>query len=187
LAGLLKSLILAILFTLAYTTVITALVRTGSIHSRAAMMTKAFLLSVPLFVWAHLATPGSLGFLPEVFIEPWYWTDLAFGLMLYGAGFFGGVLQLYNLADRGLSLRILIDIDESAGGTLDAHGVAERYSAGKGIGWMYQKRIDDMVETGLLSINGKNAVLTDRGRRLAMIFVMLRGFLRMEGEEGGAS
>lgn len=146
-------------------------------------MTKVFLLSVPLFVGAHLATPRNLGFLPEIFIEPLFWTDLGFGLIVYIAGFFGGVLQLYNLADRGFSLRILIDIEESQGGALDIRGVAERYSAGKGIGWMYQKRIDGMIETGLLYTNGENAVLTDRGRRLAMIFGTLRGILRIEDEQ----
>lgn len=183
-AGSLKSLILAVLFTLTYTGVITALLRTRSIHSRAGVMTKVFLLSVPLFVWAHLATPRNLGFLPDILAEPLFWTDLGFGLVVYGAGFFGGVLQLYNLADRGFSLRILIDIEESQGGALDVRGVAERYSGGKGIGWMYQKRIDGMVETGLLFTDGENAVLTDRGRRLAMIFGALRGVLRMDGEEG---
>src|SRR2546429_562395 len=107
-----KSVVLAVLFTLAYLALITAVPPSAKTQVRARIMTKIFLATLPLFVWAHVSTPNDLGFIPEVFIEQARWVDLGFGLLVYVAGFFGGVLQLYNLAERGFSLRILIDIDE---------------------------------------------------------------------------
>lgn len=166
-------------FTVAYGIVITLIFRTVEVRERMLVMTTIFLLSVPLFIAGHLLTPLDLGFLSAPWTAEESLVDLAFALLVYSAGFFGGILQLYNLADRGFSLRILIDIRESSNGCLDASGVVRSYSAGKGIGWMYKKRIDDMLTRGLIVIENEQVVLTPRGHRLVGLFGRLRAYLRL--------
>jgi hypothetical protein len=139
---------------------------------------------LPFLLLFHLATPPDLGFLPARLITPVASVDLAFAAYLYSAGFFGGILQLYNLADRGFSLRILIDILESRHGAMEVDGIMTGYSAGRGIAWMYDKRIEGMVSTGLVSVDGARLILTDKGKRAADVFSCLRRFARVAQPSG---
>lgn len=175
-----KSLILAALFTVGYVAAITIVFNVRPVQARAVLMAKVFILTVPIFVITHLATPADLGILPAIFVEHYRGVDMAFGLLLYVAGFGGGVLQLYNLADRGFSLRMLIDIGESPGGVLDLNGVMKNYSQGNGIEWMYQKRVEGMREHELITVEGKRISITDKGRRTARTFAYLRKFLGLD-------
>ena len=136
-------------------------------------------LFLRFFLDPFIDSPLDLGFLSASWTAEESLVDLAFALLVYSAGFFGGILQLYNLADRGFSLRILIDIRESPNGCLDASGVVRSYSAGKGIGWMYKKRIDDMLTRGLIVIEKEQVVLTPRGHKLVGLFGSLRAYLRL--------
>jgi hypothetical protein len=95
-----------------------------------------------------------LGFLPSEMVMPIAWVDIAFAVFLYGVGFFGGLLQLYNLADRGFSLRIPIDILEAPSQGMRLDDVLQGYSWGRGIGWMYAKRLEDMQTAGLAEVEG---------------------------------
>src|SRR5947207_4205541 len=117
---------------------------------RARFMVILFLWTVPLGLAIHLMTPGDLGFLPAAWCEPNHFVDRMFFLFMYAAAFFGFILQLYNLADRGFSLRIVIDIDESPAGCMTIDQVMDSYSAGQGITWMYQKRLDDLIRLKLI-------------------------------------
>ena len=101
-------------------------------------------------------------------------------LFLYSAGFFGGLLQLYNLSDRGLSLRMLIDILESPRGGMTTGDVAANYGAGCGIAWMYGKRLEGIAYAGLAEMHEKKMVLTARGRKLARLFAFLQNFARVD-------
>lgn len=175
-----KGLILAIVFTVAYVGVITVAFNARVISSRAALMTRIFLLSLPMFVVTYIATPPDLGVLPAFLAEPLWVVDITFGVFVYSAAFFGGVLQLYNLADRGFSLRIMIDIDESTTGKLDSVGVMSSYGGGQGIKWMYDKRIQNMIEQGVIAVDGDRVTLTERGRRAARLLRVLRTTLRLE-------
>jgi hypothetical protein len=177
-----KSLILASLMTLGEFALVTWIFRSGRVRRRAATMSRLFLASLPLFIAVHLATPRDLGILPVSLSEPSRAADLAFGLLVYGAAFFGGILQIYNLADRGFSLRILIDLDEVSGGPLSAEEIAERYSEGRGLEWMFTKRLEDLVEQGLVTIEGGVVRNSARGARTAALFDRLRTFLRSDGE-----
>ena len=94
-------------------------------------LTGVFLAIVPVLAIAYLSTPASLGILPSSFLIPIPTLELAFCLFLYAAGFFGGVLQLYNLADRGFSLRILIDILHAPSRTMTLDEVMTGYSGGR--------------------------------------------------------
>jgi hypothetical protein len=171
-----KALLLGGLGTLAYLAAATLLLRRVS-GRRAAALVRLFLATVPGFAAVCLLTPPDLGFLPQSVTEPVPWIDLGLGLFLYAAGFFGGSLQLYNLAERGFSLRILIDVFESASGGMTEEALYRGYSGGRGIPWMYQKRLDDLREQGLMEGEGGWVSATPRGRRAAAIFRRLRAFV----------
>jgi hypothetical protein len=144
--------------------------------NRAWRLLRAFLILLPLLVLTHTFTPAGLGFLPLSMIAPLAWVDLVFCVFLFFAGFFGGVLQLYNLADRGLSLRMLIDIIEAPDASMTAEELVTGYSAGHGIRWMYEKRLEGMQRTGVVRLVGPDVSLTPKGRKIAELFGRLQKF-----------
>src|SRR5882757_6599084 len=96
-----------------YLFVVTIAFRLSRAHIRtAAFLTRLFLASLPVAVALYLLTPGDLGFLPPSLVEPRV-IEISFFLFLYSSLFFGGILQVYGLTDRGFSLRISIDINKS--------------------------------------------------------------------------
>ena len=160
--------------------VATIVLRQSHNPQRALLLLIVFLLVMPFLAVAHYILPSDLWILPVSMIAPYGWLDLCFSLFLYTAGFFGGVLQLYNLADRGFSLRILIDILEHTKATMTLDEVMSGYSAGRGIQWMYAKRIDGMVETGLITPQKQNKYThTAKGQRVARFFDWMRNFIKL--------
>jgi hypothetical protein len=158
---------------------VAASLRSGITQRRARSMLIAFLTLLPVLLVAYFLTPPDLGFLPAELVMPIAWVDLAFAVFLYSVGFFGGILQLYNLADRGFSLRILIDILEAPSQTMGLDDVMRGYSAGRGIVWMYAKRLADIQNAGLARVEGGYLLLTPRGRRMAAAFTWLQEFVRI--------
>jgi hypothetical protein len=175
-----KAILLATTAALVLLLVVTGLFRLVRIRRRAAAMLRLFLISQPFFAAAVLFTSPDLGFLPQSMIEPWWWAELTFAMLLYAAAFLGGILQLYNLADRGFSLRIIIDIAEAAGSSLTCEEIFQGYSAGNGLCWMYQKRIDGLRENGLIAADESPLRITLKGLRGARLFAWLRRFLSLE-------
>src|SRR5262245_49763441 len=57
-------------------------------------------IMLPVLWWA---TPEDLGLLPPWLLTEPPWIDFVAMQFYFAAAYFGGVLQLYNLADRGLS------------------------------------------------------------------------------------
>ena len=151
----------------------------GPDAKRVRLMTLLFLCTLPLVVAIHLLTPPDLGFIPPAFVENPN-LELGFLVFLYCSSFFGGVLQLYNLADRGFSLRIAIDISQSDDGCMTVGEVIRSYSAGRGARWMYQKRIDDLVALKLVEIADDRVTATPKGLRVAGRFSWLRNFIGVE-------
>lgn len=143
------------------------------------LMVKAFVGCVPVLVTGWLMTPDDLGFLPRRLLAEPAWLDLAGCLFFYTAAFAGGLLQLYNLADRGLSVRILAELRTAAGHAMTADEIAARYSAGRGLAWMYDKRLSDLVRQRLVVVDAGEVMLTGRGRLLAWCFARMRRFLRL--------
>ena|SRR5262245_39456779 len=131
-----------------------------------------------LGVW--LATPDDLGVLPPSLLPTPRWFDLLLGLFFFTAAFFGGVLQLYNLADRGFSLRILIDALEDPTGTIGPDQLMSRYGGGQGIGWMYDKRVQGLLEEGFAQRRDDSLVLSAKGARVADMFIRVRRFLNLD-------
>lgn len=175
-----KSIVLASASGLIDVALITAVFRLSTVKRRVATMVGVFLGSAPFFVAVHLWTPPDLGVLPVALAESARALDLAFGLLLFTAGFFGGILQVYNLADRGFSLRILIDLHESPRGVLTVAEIAQSYSRGRGLQWMYDKRIDGLIERELVQVDGDVVRSTARGERAAAVFGWLRDVLNLQ-------
>ena len=175
-----KSLLLAGAASAISVLAITMIFRSRRIARRAVAIVTVFVITVPAFALVHMLTPRNLGFLPEWLTEPSRAADLVFGLVLYTAVFFGGVLQLYNLADRGFSLRILIDLDEL--GPMSAPAVAKAYGAGQGITWMFRKRLDGLLRPGLVHSHEGLIQLSDTGAFVARVFDRFRRFLRLNDE-----
>jgi hypothetical protein len=174
-----KAILLAALAELLLLACVTWGLRSGITRQRARSMLVAFLSVLPVLLAVHLLTPPDLGFLGAELMMPIAWVDVAFAMFLYSVGFFGGILQLYNLADRGFSLRILIDILESPLQVMSLDDVMQGYSAGRGIAWMYAKRLEDMQGAGLAKIEDESLVLTPKGQRVAKLFAWLQEFARV--------
>jgi hypothetical protein len=182
-----KAIVLAALAELLLFACVSASLRSGITQRRARLMLIAFLSVLPVLLAVHLLTPPDLGFLPAELVMPIAWVDIAFAVFLYDVGFFGGILQLYNLADRGFSLRILIDILEAPSQAMRLDEVMQGYSAGRGSAWMYAKRLEDMRSTGLAKVKGESLVLTPKGQRVARLFTWLQEFARVAPTAGEAA
>jgi superfamily II helicase len=57
--------------------------------------------------------------------------------------------------------------------------VMQGYSAGRGIAWMYAKRLEDMQSAGLVKLEGESLILTPKGQRVAKLFARLQEFARV--------
>jgi len=175
-----KAILLVAAGCLVYLSLITMIFRLWEIPARVACMTRCFLATVPVLLAVYLATPADLGFLPADWADRPTWLGAGFTLFLYCAAFFGGMLQLYNLSERGFSLRMLIEIDESASGVMTVREMMRAYSRGKGIQWMYWKRLHDLLDHGLVTISDGTLQNTARGRRSARLFTWLQEFIRLD-------
>jgi hypothetical protein len=175
-----KAVIVASAMTLVLLVIVTLAFRLRPTEERAKQMMLIYFGCAVVAVLAWLVTPVNLGFLgPSLLIEP-RWLDLALMLFFLSSAFFGGVLQLYNLADRGFSLRILIDLDAATpcGGGLD--GLVKTYGGGQGLTWMYGKRLHGLLTGDFVRRNGDTLELTPRGRRTAEMFDAAHRFLRLD-------
>jgi hypothetical protein len=143
----------------------------------ARVLLRLYLASLPALIAAYVLTPVDLGFLPPQWIAPSAAVELAFAVFLYSAGFFGGLLQLYNLADRGFSLRIIIDVLTSQDRVATVDQIMTGYGGGRGMSWMYAKRLDGMLLVKLIALDGDRIILTERGARTARLFTWLQGLL----------
>jgi hypothetical protein len=154
----------------------TMLFRVWHVERRARALFQIFLLCLGLLVMMHLLTPANLGILPPSTVIPMPFVDLVFAVFLLTVGFMGGVLQVYNLADRGLSLRMIIDILTSPCGKATSRDVMTQYSGGQGIEWMYEKRFQGLLAAGLIKFDDSVVRLTQKGRRVANLFATLQNY-----------
>ena len=169
-----KGFILASLFSLVYAGTVLVLFRISLPERRAVLMMRVYFFSLPPFVACLIATPADFWILPPSLTEPVAWLDIAFGLFTYSASVFGGWLQLYNLADRGLSLRILIDAMENGSELVSPQYLVTAYGQGKGVVWMYRKRLSDLMRLGLVRSDGDAVVITEKGQRNARLIRWVR-------------
>jgi hypothetical protein len=169
-----KAILLAGVMALAFLVVMTAVFRCWQTRQRAVLLVRLWLASVPILLVAYALTPPSLWLLPAEVQDDPAWFGPIFCLGLWFAGFFGGIIHLYNLAERGMSLRMLIDVSEAGGSGLDQIGMMTAYSGGQGITWMYDKRLADLQEQQLVHVEDGVLVTSPRGRSVARLFGRLR-------------
>ena len=173
-----KGLLVAASGTLALALAMTVVLRLARPRRRVASLLGVFAVSLPGVAAAYLLTPGDLWVLPGHLVDGRAW-GLLFSLAVYASLFAGGLMQLYNLADRGFSLRILIDLDEDPRHPASVADVVRAYGGGQGMKWMLAKRIDGVVQEGLAESRAGRLVLTSRGRRAARVFAGVRSALRL--------
>ena len=171
-----KGLLLALAASAALGAVITVLLRVARPEWRVRTLLRTFVASLPVFVAVYLLTPADLWILPPRLVDGRA-VGVVYGLAVYAALFLGGWLQLYNLAERGSSLRMLIDVEEH--GALTADALVRAYGGGAGMDWMVAKRLDGLVGEGFAEMSGGRLVLTSRGRRAAGIFGWAHARLRL--------
>lgn len=87
-----------------------------------------------------------------------------------------GYIEFWSLIERSFSLRILIDAAASPHGLTQTE-IAARYAQGRGLEWMMAKRIDDLVGSKILVIDGPARRLSPRGRLIGRLFLSLRRLL----------
>jgi len=97
---------------------------------------------------------------------------------LAGFGFLAlGYVEFWSLFERSVSLRILIDTAADPEG-LTPDQMARRYAEGRGLEWMMDKRIADLVGSGMLVESTHGYRLSGRARVVARVF---RGLQRVVG------
>ncbi len=173
-----KGLVLAAAGSLALAAAITVLLRVARPAWRVRALLRTFAASLPPFAALYLLTPDDLWVLPPRLVDGRL-VGLAYGALVYAALFFGGWLQLYNLAERGCSLRILIDVDEHPARAVTPDDVRRGYGGGRGMDWVVAKRLDGLVDEGFAEARGGRLVPTARGRRAAAVFAAARAALRL--------
>ena len=175
-----KAICLASAMTVVLLVVVTFCFRLSPSAHRARQMLFVYLFCLAALAALWFATPDDLGLLGRSLLTEPAWLDFAATLFFFSAAFFGGALQLYNLCDRGFSLRILIDMLEAPTGAFDVDYLTANYSNGRGLAWMYRKRIDDIIAVRLVDQVNKRIVLTSKGEMFANLFINARRVLRLE-------
>jgi uncharacterized membrane protein len=175
-----KAICLASAMTVVLLVLVTLCFRLYPSAHRARQMLLLYLFCLAVLVALWFATPDDLGFIGRSLLAQPAWLDFAATLFFFSAGFFGGVLQLYNLCDRGFSLRILIDMLEAPTSAVDADYLTANYSSGRGLGWMYRKRIDDIIAARFVDQVNKRITLTAKGEVFADVFMIARRVLGLE-------
>jgi hypothetical protein len=178
-----KAICLASAMTIVLQVVVTFCFRLSPSAHRARQMLFVYLFCLAALVVLWFATPDDLGLLGRSLLTEPAWLDFAATMFFFSAAFFGGALQLYNLCDRGFSLRILVDMLEAPTGVVDVDYLTTNYSSGRGLVWMYRKRIDDIVAARFIGQVNKQIILTAKGEMFADLFINARRVLGLEAPQ----
>ncbi len=91
-----------------------------------------------------------------------------------------GLVALWFGTPDGFSLRILVDMLEAPTSAVDVDYLTANYSSGRGLVWMYRKRIDDIVAARFVGHANKSVMLTAKGEMFAELFINARRLLGVE-------
>ena len=174
-----KGIELAVVGTLVYFALISVIFRRAPARRRAGLMLRLFAVTLALYVVVYVVTPPILFRWLAAPSDVPLWLDLGAGLFAYAAAFFGGTLQLYNLAERGMSLRMLIDVYKQDSGSITFERIMGAYSAGRGMRWMYDKRLDGLFRQGLIESSDGFVRNTRKGSRTARTLGSVQSFMRI--------
>lgn len=141
-----------------------------------------FFLLIPVYVLLFFALPE--GFLSILTLRPEKVTplniflSLAFnfclGLWLYIFLWFG-YCQFYFIVDRSISVRFMIEIEDSPNKALSLDELKKIYTPD----YIYSHRLDQMVETRYLIFKNGKYFNTEKGKILSIIFKSLKKILRI--------
>jgi len=93
-------------------------------------------------------------------------------------GFFClGYMQLFSLTCRGFSLRILVDFVEK--GAMDMPRIIDGYGDGRGLDWMFEKRIASLEAFRLLEHRGDGLHVLPRGALAGHLGLLVKKVLNM--------
>lgn len=171
-------LVIALIAGILYLIQITFIFNRFNIQNKAKLMVKLWVVNLPMVV-AGCFIFDKYEIFGKIYQINNFEVSLFLTIFFYFAGFFGGILQLYNLADRGFSLRVLIDMEENIQQGVSLNNVMQRYSQGKGISWMYEKRLDDLSQNDLIFIFHNLVENTSRGNCLSRLFIQLRKIINL--------
>jgi hypothetical protein len=175
-----KAICLASAMTIVLLVLVTLCFRLHPSAHRARQMLFVYVFCCACLIALWFATPDDLGFLDRSLLAEPARLDFSAAVFFFSVGFFGGALQLYNLCDRGFSLRILVDMLEAPAGAVDVDYLTANYSSGRGLGWMYRKRIDDIVAGRFVGHANKSIMLTAKGKLIADLIINARRVLGQE-------
>lgn len=100
--------------------------------------------------------------------------------ILAGSGFIGffvlGYLEFFSMLCRGFSLQIISDVFKRGPATKDE--IIAHYG-GKGIDWMFHKRIATMQSLGLIAWDGHILTLRSRGALVGRLGIFVKRILHM--------
>ncbi len=125
--------------------------------------------------WAALwgttqQAPGDVGQL--VFAALAGLSTLGCVVLVYGESYF--------LVERGFSLQMLVDLAQAQKAGLSLEEVAARYSQGRGLDWLMEKRLSLLTEFGLITRHqGRVMVQAPLGLWCGWISLALKAWLRL--------
>ena len=102
------------------------------------------------------------------------------GLYCYHFWFFGVFAQLYSLADRGFSLTILTDFLTSGAASRTREEIKHMYAGGKGMAYVKQKRIEQIIHGGFIRREHQTYVSTSLGWRVGRLFQGVQRLYRFQ-------
>src|SRR5438128_2485525 len=80
-----------------------------------------------------------------------------------------GYVEFWSIVERSFSLRLLIHVAESSD-VLTHDEIETRYSGDRGLDWLMEKRISDLVGSGMIQRTGARLDVTRRGRLVGAFF-----------------
>jgi hypothetical protein len=132
-------------------------------------LTVIFYALLPVYVAVYFLLPG-----PRWFATLHEFLDFLAGLFLY-IFLFLGYCQFYFIVDRSISVRVMMEINNTGGEGRAFEELKRLYS----FDYILSRRLDHMVYGGYLDKEGERYVNTKKGRIVASVFAFLKDFLRL--------
>jgi len=94
-------------------------------------------------------------------------------------GFFClGYMEAFSMLCRGFSLRLAMDVEANGGMTFEH--IKSGYAEGKGIDWLYEQRLQDIEQMGLVHYDGESVELAGgRGYWIGWIGIYAKRLLKL--------
>lgn len=89
-----------------------------------------------------------------------------------------GYIEFWSIVERSVSLRLLIDVTDAPAG-LTRDELRARYAGGRGLQWLMEKRVGDLVGSRMVEHQGAVLRLTGRGRLVGVVFRAVRATFLM--------